>query len=75
MHQDNPLVFIVGVICSTDPSAWHSTGLSYNAPNCYACAELMALGLNKACVLSTPKCRSCKHVNAFVDGDSCKVYI
>lgn len=32
---------------STTPSAWNTMGLSYNAPNAYACAELLALGLNK----------------------------
>ncbi|KAL1930958.1 hypothetical protein VTP01DRAFT_10095 [Rhizomucor pusillus] len=32
----------------TTPSAWNTMGLSYNAPNAYACAELLALGLNKA---------------------------
>ncbi|ORX56420.1 periplasmic binding protein-like I [Hesseltinella vesiculosa] len=28
-------------------SDWQINGLSYNAPNAYACAELLALGLNK----------------------------
>ncbi|KAI9319938.1 periplasmic binding protein-like I [Dichotomocladium elegans] len=32
----------------TEPLAWQSSGLSYNAPNAYACAELLALGLDKA---------------------------
>ncbi|ORY96447.1 periplasmic binding protein-like I [Syncephalastrum racemosum] len=32
----------------TNPDAWYSSGLSYNAPNAYACAELLALGLNKS---------------------------
>ncbi|KAI8341547.1 periplasmic binding protein-like I [Blakeslea trispora] len=27
---------------------WNTTGLSYNAPQAYACTELLALGLNKA---------------------------
>ncbi|KAI8336060.1 periplasmic binding protein-like I [Choanephora cucurbitarum] len=27
---------------------WNTTGLSYNAPQAYACAELLALGLDKA---------------------------
>ncbi|KAI9302837.1 periplasmic binding protein-like I [Cunninghamella echinulata] len=31
-----------------NPNEWKTAGLSYNAPNAYACAELLALGLNKA---------------------------
>ncbi|KAI8341058.1 periplasmic binding protein-like I [Chlamydoabsidia padenii] len=31
-----------------DPSKWNTTGLSYNGPNAWACAEVLALGLNKA---------------------------
>ncbi|CAO3612652.1 unnamed protein product [Cunninghamella blakesleeana] len=31
-----------------DRKEWATTGLSYNAPNAYACAELLALGLNKS---------------------------
>ncbi|KAI8077824.1 periplasmic binding protein-like I [Halteromyces radiatus] len=31
-----------------DPSQFSTLGLSYNAPNAYSCAELLALGLNKA---------------------------
>ncbi|KAI9491860.1 periplasmic binding protein-like I [Zychaea mexicana] len=32
----------------TTPDSWKTAGLAYNAPNAYACAELLALGLNKA---------------------------
>ncbi|KAG2220592.1 hypothetical protein INT45_002614, partial [Circinella minor] len=32
----------------TTPESWNTAGLAYNAPNAYACAELLALGLNKA---------------------------
>ncbi|CAO3594586.1 unnamed protein product [Absidia cylindrospora] len=31
-----------------DPSQWNTLGLSYNGPSAYACAEILALGLNKA---------------------------
>ncbi|KAF7731952.1 Metabotropic GABA-B receptor subtype 3A [Apophysomyces ossiformis] len=31
-----------------NPSQWNTTGLSYNAPNTYACTQLLARGLNKA---------------------------
>ncbi|CAO3596140.1 unnamed protein product [Absidia cylindrospora] len=31
-----------------DHSQWKTLGLSYNGPNAYACAEVLALGLNKA---------------------------
>ncbi|RCH82278.1 hypothetical protein CU098_001339, partial [Rhizopus stolonifer] len=32
----------------SDAREWNTTGLSYNAPQAYACAELLALGLNHA---------------------------
>ncbi|KAI8343904.1 periplasmic binding protein-like I [Chlamydoabsidia padenii] len=31
-----------------DASQWNTMGLSYNGPNAYSCAEVLALGLNKA---------------------------
>ncbi|KAI7871480.1 periplasmic binding protein-like I, partial [Spinellus fusiger] len=31
-----------------EPSLWADQGLSFNAPKAYACAEILALGLNKA---------------------------
>ncbi|KAI9027622.1 periplasmic binding protein-like I [Phycomyces nitens] len=32
----------------TEPKYWKSQGLSYNAPEAYACAELLVLGMDKA---------------------------
>ncbi|KAG0182904.1 Metabotropic GABA-B receptor subtype 3A [Apophysomyces sp. BC1034] len=31
-----------------NPEQWNSTGLAFNAPNTYACTQLLARGLNKA---------------------------
>ncbi|KAL0073463.1 periplasmic binding protein-like I [Phycomyces blakesleeanus] len=32
----------------TEPKLWKTQGLSYNAPEAYACAELLVLGMDKA---------------------------
>jgi hypothetical protein len=46
---------LISLSPSVDPFQWNTLGLSYNGPNAYSCAEVLALGLNKVKQLSTEK--------------------